>query len=62
MALMFIPAPTDVNTTISPLFILWGLSSPFIIKSKSVGTVATDELPNHEIVMGITSAGESGKS
>src|ERR1051325_2205268 len=55
-ALMCIPAPTEAKTTTSPLLISCGGSFPFVIRSSSGGTVATELLPSQEIVIGITSS------
>ena len=59
MALIFMPAPTDTNTTWSPFFKQWLLSFPFLNKSYRVGRVATELFPNQDMVIGMTFSGIS---
>ena len=54
---MFMPAPTEANTTISPLFKWWLLSFPLCKRSNMVGKVATELLPSQEMVIGIMCSG-----
>ena len=56
-ALMFMPAPTEARRRSSPGWKAWPSRSPFRIRSRMVGMVATELLPSQEMVMGITPAG-----